>query len=427
MKIGALGIGAVAAVMGGLITSVPVSIAAPEQQSLSALTVSFKARAAKTPKAGKRCKAKQKGRTVSTKRGGTLKCVKVGKKLRWKRVSKASIVTTAAVPLPPIPAPPVVPVTPPAPVAGPPTSSTTANDVHIVAAGDIACSPNDVDFNSGLGQNNRCLQKYTADLIASNIGSYFKVLALGDNQYHSGSLSHFLASYEPSWGQFKSITAPTVGNHEYVNSSTAADYFTYFNGSTNGVTNSSGPAGTTADGWYSYDTGSSPTSGWHIVALNSQCAELGADCGSSTRQYQWLAADLAGSTKPCTLAYWHHPRFSSTGQHGFAELAPLWDLLYQNGADVVLNGHNHNYERFAPQNPSGVADPTAGIREFIVGSGGKELNPFGAPSPNSEVRAADSHGVLDLNLRANSYSWNFLPAAVAGNGTSTDTGATTCH
>lgn len=425
MKNRAIGIGVVAVVLGGLITSVPVSVAASEHQGHSVRSVHFKARVAKAPKPGRKCKAKQKGRTVGTKRGATLRCVKVGKKLVWKKVSTATpTAIAAAVPAaPPVPPVPPVPVTPPAPVAGPPTSSTTADDVHIVTAGDIACSPNDVDFNSGLGQNNRCLQKYTADLIASNIGSYFKVLALGDNQYHSGSLSHFLASYEPSWGQFKSITAPVVGNHEYVNSNTAADYFTYFNGSTNGVTNSSGPAGTTADGWYSYNTGASPTSGWHIVALNSQCAELGADCGSSTPQFKWLAADLAASTKPCTLAYWHHPRFSSTGQHGFTELAPLWDLLYQNGADVVLNGHNHNYERFAPQNPSGVADPAAGIREFIVGTGGKDLNPFGATSVNSEVRAADSHGVLDLNLRANSYAWNFLPAT----GTSTDTGTTTCH
>lgn len=175
-----------------------------------------------------------------------------------------------------------------------------------------------------------------------------------------------------------------------------------------------GPAGR---GWYSYDAGA-----WHVVVLNSNC--LIVSCAAGGAQEQWLRADLAASTARCTLAYWHHPRFNS-GSHGSdVTVAPLWSALYHFGADVVLNGHEHLYERFAPQDPAGQADPVFGVREFIVGTGGRSQYAFGTIRPNSAARNSDTPGVLQLTLRADSYDWAFLP--IAGK-TYTDTGTGTCH
>ncbi|HQZ84442.1 MAG TPA: metallophosphoesterase [Actinomycetota bacterium] len=272
----------------------------------------------------------------------------------------------------------------------------------MVAAGDVA---------GGVGGGD---SKYTGDLIQANINRYFKVLALGDLQYPDGRYSDFLASYDKTWGKFKAKTAPVMGNHE----ADGAGYFDYFNG----VGAANGPAGARGKGWYSYDTGNAKTSGWHVVALNSEC--VGKPCG--TEQLTWLQTDLASTVKPCTMAYWHKPRFSS-GNHGDdAKMQPFWNLLNQHGAEVVLSGHDHDYERFAPMNASGVRDDARGVRQFVVGTGGIGFRGIGNTA-NSQTRNTDTLGALEVGLQANSYSWKFVRATSPGNGTFTDSGTTTCH
>ena len=207
---------------------------------------------------------------------------------------------------------------------------------------------------------------------------------------------------------FKDRTRPSPGNHEYETPG-ASGYFTYFGAA----------AGEPAKGYYSYDLGS-----WHVISLNSNCSSVAGGCAAGSPQEQWLKADLAAHSNECTLAYWHHPRFSS-GIHGDeAFVGPFWDALYQAGADVVLNGHDHDYERFAPQNPSGQADPAQGISEFVVGTGGAELRNFRTIKPNSEVRVAQQNGVLKMTLHPDGYDWQFLTAPV---GTIADTGSASCH
>lgn len=243
----------------------------------------------------------------------------------------------------------------------------------------------------------------TADLVSGIAGTVF---AAGDNAYESGSVAEYQDCYDPTWGAFVDRTWPVPGNHEYQTAG-AAGYFDYFGAR-------AGPVGT---GWYAYDLG-----GWRIYALNSNCAVVG--CAAGSAQEQWLRADLASSPHACVLAYWHHPRFSS-GEHGNdAEVAPLWDALYAAGAEVIINGHDHDYERFAPQTPGGVANPAAGIREFVVGTGGASLRAFSTIRANSQVRNSNTHGVIQLTLSTNGYAWQFIPAA---GGTFTDSGTGTCH
>jgi hypothetical protein len=284
-------------------------------------------------------------------------------------------------------------------------------DPVIAAAGDIACDPASASFNAGLGTANSCRQKYTADLLGTT--PLAGVLALGDNQYEQGGLSQYAASYELSWGLFKNLTYPTVGNHEY-GTTGAAGYFDYFNG----TGNLDGRAGPRGKGYYSFDIGS-----WHLISLNSNCTHAGG-CSASSPQAQWLRADLAAHPTACTLAFWHHPRFSS-GQHGDAGLLePLWQALYDANADLVVVGHDHLYERFGPQTSTGVADPVKGIREFVVGTGGRSHYNFNTPKPNSEVRNSDSFGILKLTLHPGSYDWAFIPEAGK---TFTDFGSNNCH
>jgi len=279
-----------------------------------------------------------------------------------------------------------------------------ADDPVIAAAGDIACSPLDGGFNSGAGTSTRCRQRATSDLLVA--GGFDAVLALGDNQYWEGTLADYLVSFAPSWGRVRPLLRPVPGNHEYY--SGGDGYFDYFGA---GV-------GARGRGWYSYDLGT-----WHLVALNSNCAAVGG-CGPGSPQLQWLEADLAAHPRACTLAYWHHPRFSS-GQHGDdSTFDAFWQTLYKFGADVVLVGHDHNYERFAPQDPDAKADPDFGIRELVVGTGGIEHRPFATLRDNSEVRDDTSFGVLSLRLHPGGYDWEFLPAA--GDGYS-DSGTGTCH
>ena len=286
--------------------------------------------------------------------------------------------------------------TPPPPSGGDPV---------IAAAGDIACDPASSTFNGGLGGARSCRQKYTSDLLLG--GGIGKVLTLGDNQYETGTLSAFQQSYDPSWGRVKSITSPVPGNHEYGASSTAAGYFDYFGTR----------AGDRGKGYYSFDVGS-----WHVIALNSNCSRVA--CAPGSVQEQWLRSDLAAHRNACTLAYWHHPLFSSGGHGNVPEVKPFWDALYAAGADVVLNGHDHLYERFAPQTPGGTADSARGLREFIVGTGGKNQTAVVTVKPNSQVRGSGTFGVLRLTLHPSGYDWRFQPEAGK---TWSDAGSGACH
>jgi hypothetical protein len=282
---------------------------------------------------------------------------------------------------------------------GPPAAGPT-----IAAAGDIACDPGSGSYNGGQGTATECKQRATSDLLVA--GGYAAVLGLGDLQYEDGAFSKFTASYEPSWGRVKAITKPAPGNHEYQTAS-AAGYYQYFGGA----------AGDPAKGYYSFDVGS-----WHVIALNSNCSAVGG-CGAGSPQEQWLRSDLAGRTNTCTLVYWHHPLFSS-GEHGSdSTYTAFWQALYDANADVVLVGHDHNYERFAPQNPTGGLDLARGIREFVVGTGGKNLRTFPTVRPNSEARDVTSFGILELTLGASRYDWRFVPAV----GSFTDSGSASCH
>ncbi|UGS36062.1 metallophosphoesterase [Capillimicrobium parvum] len=283
----------------------------------------------------------------------------------------------------------------------------------IVAAGDIACDPLNRNFNGGEGTPDHCRQKATAALVEA--AHPLAVLTVGDLQYPDGSAEQYAGSYDLSWGRFRAITHPAIGNHEY-NTPGAAGYFDYFNG----AGRVEGPAGNRADGYYSFDAGP-----WHVISLNSNCSDIACTAGSA--QERWLRADLAANPAACTLAMFHTPRFGS-GPHGNSNaVAPLFQALYDGGADLLLAGHDHLYERFAPQDPSGAADPAAGIREFVVGTGGVGFYAFGTPRPNSEARGAGTFGVLALTLHPAGYDWSFLPVPNATGTTFTDSGSGTCH
>jgi len=259
-------------------------------------------------------------------------------------------------------------------------------DPVIAAAGDIACDPGDENFNGGAGTAQFCRQRHTATLL-SGVDA---VLPLGDTQYFEGAASAYTLSYGPSWGQYKSISRPAPGNHEYASGS-AGGYFTFFGAL----------AGDPLKGYYSYDLGT-----WHLIALNSECTFIGG-CNVGSLQEIWLQADLAATSKECILAYWHKPRYSSGLHQSDPTYIPFWNVLDAAGADVVLSGHDHDYERFAPQNSNAQADPN-GIRQFVVGTGGNGLRPFGDTAPNTEIRTSTAFGVLKLTLHATSYDWLFV-------------------
>ena len=262
----------------------------------------------------------------------------------------------------------------------------------LVGAGDIA----DCKDLSGA--------EATAKLL-ENVGG--TVMVVGDLAYPDGSKENFTC-YDKTWGRAKSRTRPAPGNHEF-HATGAAPYFNYFGA----------VAGDPKTGYYSYELGT-----WHIIVLNSECRDVGG-CEAGSPQERWLRADLAAHPVACTLSYWHRPLFSSGSAHGNdLTVKPLFQALYEANADVVVGGHDHDYERFAPQTPTGVADPEHGIREFVVGTGGKNHRPFGAPKPNSELRDATAFGVLKLTLRPGAYDWQFIPET----GKSfTDSGSGKCH
>lgn len=262
---------------------------------------------------------------------------------------------------------------------------------RLIATGDIAHCPVSTD-------------EAVADLVDVLPGT---IAAIGDTVYEEGTAEEYERCYEPGWGRHLDRTRPSTGNHEY-GTGDADAYFDYFGDA----------AGEPGKGWYSYDLGA-----WHVVVLNSFCDVIGG-CARDSEQVRWLEQDLRENDTSCTLAYFHHPRFSSGGEHGSDEkVAPFWEVLHENGADVVLSAHDHHYERFAPQDPNGVLS-SDGIREFVVGTGGKELYRLGETQPNSEFRAADTHGVLELILRGDGYDWRFLPAA---GGDATDSGSDSCR
>jgi 3',5'-cyclic AMP phosphodiesterase CpdA len=265
---------------------------------------------------------------------------------------------------------------PPPPVPGLPQT--------FVGAGDIAACDNN--------------SQTTARLLDVTGGTVF---TLGDNAYFNGNRDDYRNCYEPTWGRHKARTRPVPGNHEYQTPG-AAPYFEYFGAN-------AGPAGL---GYYSFDVGA-----WHVIALNSNIA---ADAGSA--QASFLRSDLtAHATSRCTIAYWHHPVFSSGPNGDSLHMRDIFRILYDAGADVVMSGHDHMFERFAPQDPDGRLDRTRGIREFVAGTGGAPLYQPGTPRPNSEVRIS-TFGVLKLSLASDGYEWEFMPVSGAR-----DAGTGTCH
>ncbi len=268
-----------------------------------------------------------------------------------------------------------------------------SSDPQLLAAGDVAGCDTTGD-------------EATAAIVRANPAA--TVATIGDNVHEDGRTSLFTDCYAPSWGAFKARTRPSVGNHEYMTPG-AAGYFTYFGTA----------AGDAAKGYYSYDLGS-----WHVVVLNSNCTYIGG-CGTGSPEESWLRADLAAHPAQCTLAYWHHARFSSgSGRVVDDTVLPFWQALSDYGADLILSGHHHAYERFAPQTPLGARDDARGIREIVAGTGGYSHEYFGLPVANSQVRVTDEYGVVRLTLHPGRYDWEFLPEAGQATG---DSGSTACH
>ncbi|MBI5466727.1 MAG: metallophosphoesterase [Candidatus Kerfeldbacteria bacterium] len=264
-----------------------------------------------------------------------------------------------------------------------------AVDPSVYAVGDIASCDSSADWDTG-------------NYLGSTTGT---ILTLGDTVYPVGSAANFTQCFDPVWGFLRPRIRPAPGNHDY-STANAAPYFSTFGAA----------AGDPAKGYYSYTVGQ-----WHLVALNSNCSEVGG-CGVGSAQYNWLQTDLQQHPNTCTLAYLHHPPYSSALHGDQPEVQPLWQALVDGGADVLLAGHDHDYERFTVMDRNGQA-ASRGMREFVVGTGGRSLYPFTSIHATSEARSSSGYGVLRLTLHPTSYDWSFQP--VAGN-TFTDAGTTTC-
>jgi hypothetical protein len=276
----------------------------------------------------------------------------------------------------------------------PPGSTDVGPSPTIVAAGDIAACGG---TTSGEGQ--------TAAQIESLPSA--TVLTLGDNAYPNGTAAEFANCYDPVWGRFKDRTKPAAGGHDY-NTPGAAGYYGYFGAA----------AGDPSEGYYSYDLGS-----WHVVTLNANCPQVSCDAGDA--QEQWLRADLAANSSSCTLAVLHEPRFSSGAVHGgTTDGIDLWHALYEDGAEVVLSGDDHLYERFLPQTPDGDLDYAHGITQFVVGTGGFYIYDFAATEVNSDYQQNTSYGVLKATLHPDRFAYKYL--RTDGN-PSTDSGSIDCH
>lgn len=244
----------------------------------------------------------------------------------------------------------------------------------------------------------------TAKLLEQNQGVIFTA---GDNAQRLASLDFYNSCFGESWGKYLPRIRPALGNHDYETPG-AAGYFSYFGAA----------AGEAGQGYYGYNLGA-----WRVIVLNSNCAQVGG-CGADSPQGQWLKNELAVNPALCTIAYWHQPYFNSGNHSSDEEVKPFWEILNQAGAEIVLNGHAHDYERFAPQTPDGVRDDLNGIREFVVGTGGYAANAFEKIMPNSEARSTGVFGVLKLELNSGEYKWQFIP--VAGE-KFTDSGSGKCH
>lgn len=276
-------------------------------------------------------------------------------------------------------------------VMTPSVSPASDRPAVVVGAGDIGTCDGDGD-------------EATARLLDGIEGT---VVTLGDTVDTDGSAEEIAACYGPTWGRHRDRTRPVPGNHDYETEG-AGGYFGYFGA----------VAGEPRQGWYSYDL-----AGWHVVALNSNCARIGG-CGVDSAQGRWLAADLAGSSARCTLAYWHHPRFTAGQDGDTLAMAALWSMLHAAGAEIVLSGHNHAYERYAPLDAAGEVDTVRGIRQLVVGTGGNELHPILEPRANAEVSNDETHGVVTVTLHPDRYEWAFVPAVGER---FTDAGTGACH
>jgi hypothetical protein len=288
-------------------------------------------------------------------------------------------------------APASPPASPSTGAGGPSGPSAPAGDPVLVGAGDIAVCGSDAD-------------EQTATLLDAIPGTVFTA---GDNAYSDGSPANFRDCYDPTWGRHRDRTWPGAGNHDWQTADLAA-YHDYFGAA----------AGAEDTSWYAKDLGT-----WRVIVLDSDCSKVGG-CGPDSPQGRWLADELATHQASCTVAIFHHPRFSSGDEHGDdPDMDAFWQPLYAAGVDVIVNGHDHDYERFAPQDPAGKEDRQRGIREFVVGTGGADLRGFDDPRPNSELRSVLDHGVLALTLHPGSYEWQFHAADTDF----TDRGTTNCH
>jgi 3',5'-cyclic AMP phosphodiesterase CpdA len=272
-----------------------------------------------------------------------------------------------------------------------------AEGAVVYAAGDIARCPHPDARFSGAADT----AAIVAAALALDPGA--AVLTLGDHTYPYGRAAEYHDCYGPTWGRFKDRTWPAPGNHEY-GTGHGAPYFAYF-------------GARAGNGHYSFELG-----GWHLISLDSTLPPA-----RQQAQLAWLREDLASHPAKCTLAYWHHPLYSSGGHGNIATMRAAWKILYEAGAEIVLSGHDHDYERFAPQDADGRLDAARGIRQFVVGTGGAYPTPFLWTAANSEVRDANSMGVLRIALQDGAYEWTFLPAGPLPPGAQPDHGRGRCH
>jgi hypothetical protein len=290
-----------------------------------------------------------------------------------------------------------------------------SGDPVIVAAGDIACSPADASYNGGAGTATACHEKATSDLVLSL--HPLAVITLGDEQYNSGKLTDFLTSYDPTWGRFKGITHPSIGNHEFGQTG-ASGYFNYFGDS---ATPLEPGCRSNCKAWYSYTVGN-----WRIITLNTECTTNNNNCAAGSEQDLWLQGELASANAAgqCKLVTSHHPKWSSSS-FAATDIDQLVQDMYAGHTDIYLTGHMHGYERFAPQDPAGQLDTANGITEIISGAGGAFFTGFLAIQPNSVVHNNDTYGVLKLVLHPHSADYHFVRDPSSG--LFSDSGTITCH
>lgn len=272
------------------------------------------------------------------------------------------------------------------------SSEPTEEPSHrMIAVGDIAAC-----YSTG--------DEQVAAMVANMPGT---IATLGDTVYTFGYLGDYFRCFQPSWGPLKSRIRPAIGNHEYLWKG-GSPFFNYFRSA----------AGPRHRGYYSYDLGS-----WHIVVINSNCAKIGG-CGPGSPQYSWLRRDLRLNRGRCSLAYWHHPRYSIGRMGPYAGMKPVWNLLYRYGTEAVLTGHDHNYQRYTPIGDAGVRDTRRGIREFVVGTGGASKQAITRYSSYVEASQDDYYGVLKLDLYKSHFSWEFVSTP---DGAYSDSGEDRCH